>query len=51
MKILTIILAVFLITACTPEKRKLQEGTVTVPPVGHIDLCVREPEHKLCKKQ
>jgi hypothetical protein len=51
MKILSVILAMFLVVACVPEKKKLGEGPVTHAPLGHIDLCAREPEHKLCKKQ
>ena len=41
----------FLVVACVPEKKKLGEGAVTVAPIGHTDLCAREPENKLCKKQ
>lgn len=51
MKIVSLILAMFLVVACVPEKKKLGEGLVTVAPIGHTDLCAREPENKLCKKQ
>jgi len=51
MKIVSLILAMFLVVACVPEKKKLGEGAVTVAPIGHTDLCAREPENKLCKKQ
>ena len=51
MRIAVMILSLLLVTACVAEKKKLGEGAVTVAPLGHIDLCARESEHKLCKKQ
>jgi len=49
--IVTLVVTMFLVVGCVPEKKKLGEGPVTHAPLGHIDLCAREPEHKLCKKQ
>ena len=49
--IVTLVVTMFLVVGCVPEKKKLGEGAVTVAPIGHIDLCATEPENKLCKKQ
>ena len=49
--IVTLVVTVFLVVGCVPEKKKLGEGPVTHAPLGHIDLCAREPKNKLCKKQ
>ena len=51
MRVLILIVAALTLSSCMAEKRKLGEGMVTHAPLGHIDLCARESEHKLCKKQ
>jgi len=51
MRVAVLLVTAVLLSSCIAEKRKLGEGAVTNAPLGHVTLCAREPEHKLCKKQ